>query len=112
MHTLPRTTLYKRHRFLAEMISHGIWLYFRFCLSYRDVEELMAERGVILTYEVVRYWGRKFRQAYANQSRRRHPRPGDTWHLDEVFRTINGQRHYLWRAVDQDGHVLDILVQR
>jgi putative transposase len=112
MHTLPRTTLYKRHRFPAEMISHGVWLYFRFCLSYRDVEELMAERGVILTYEAVRYWGRKFRQAYANQSRRRRPRPGDTGHLDEVFRTINGQRHYLWRAVDQDGHVLDILVQR
>ena len=112
MNTLPPTTLYKRHRFPAEIISHCVWLYFRFCLSYRDVEELMAERGVILTYEAVRYWGRKFGQAYANQLRRRRPRPGDTWHLDEVFLTINGQRHYLWRAVDQDGHVLDILVQR
>jgi putative transposase len=71
----------------------------------------MAERGVLLTYEAVRYWCRKFGQAYANRLRRRRPRPGDKWHLDEVFLTINGARHYLWRAVDQDGHVLDILVQ-
>jgi putative transposase len=103
---------YKRHRFPAEIISHGVWLYFRFCLRYRDVEELMAERGLILTYEAVRSWCRKFGQAYANQLRRRRPRPGDKWHLDEVFLTIRGERHYLWRAVDQDGHVLDILVQR
>jgi putative transposase len=89
-----------------------VWLYFRFCLSYRDVEELMAERGVVLTYEAVRYWCRKFGQTYANQLRRRRPRPGDKWHLDEVFLPINKQRHYLWRAVDQDGHILDILVQR
>ena len=73
---------------------------------------MMAARGVILSYEAVRYWCRKFGQAYANQLRRRRPRPGDKWHLDEVFLTIHGQRHYLWRAVDQDGHVLDILVQR
>jgi putative transposase len=72
----------------------------------------MAERGIILTYEAVRYWCQKFGQAYANALRRRRPRPGDKWHLDEVFLTINGQRYYLWRAVDQDGHVLDILVQR
>jgi putative transposase len=104
--------VYKRHRFPAEIISHCVWLYFRFCLSYRDVEELMAERGVVLTYEAVRYWCRKFGQTYANQLRRRRPRPGDKWHLDEVFLTINKQRHYLWRAVDQDGHILDILVQR
>jgi putative transposase len=107
-----QTNPYKRHRFPAEIISHCVWLYFRFCLSYRDVEELMAERGVILTYEAVRYWCRKFGQAYANQLRRRRPQPGDKWHLDEVFLTIHGERHYLWRAVDQDGHVLDILVQR
>jgi putative transposase len=112
MNLPPTTNLYKRHRFPAEIISHCVWLYFRFCLSYRDVEELMAARGVILTYEAVRYWCRKFGQAYANQLRHRRPRPGDKWHLDEVFLTINGQRHYLWRAVDQDGHVLDILVQR
>jgi putative transposase len=108
----PPTNLYKRHRFPAEIISHCVWLYFRFCLSYRDVEELMAARGVMLTYEAVRYWCRKFGQAYANQLRRRRPRPGDTWHLDEVFLTINGARYYLWRAVDQDGQILDILVQR
>src|SRR5918992_939495 len=106
------TNLYKRHRFPAEIISHCVWLYFRFCLSYRDVEELMAERGISLTYEAVRSWCRKFGQAYANALRQRHPRPGDKWHLDEVFLTIRGTRHYLWRAVDQDGQVLDILVQR
>jgi putative transposase len=106
-----QTNPYKRHRFPAEIISHCVWLYFRFCLSYRDVEELMAERGVSLTYEAVRYWCRKFGQTYANALRRRRPRPGDKWHLDEVFLTINGTRHYLWRAVDQDGHILDILVQ-
>jgi putative transposase len=111
MKTPPTSNPYKRHRFPAEIISHCVWLYFRFCLSYRDVEELMAERGVILTYEAVRYWCRKFGQIYAKQLRRRRPRPGDKWHLDEVFLTINGARHYLWRAVDQDGHVLDILVQ-
>jgi putative transposase len=112
MNPPPTTNPYKRHRFPAEIISHCVWLYFRFCLSYRDVEELMAERGIILTYEAVRSWCRKFGQAYANQLRRRRPRPGDKWHLDEVFLTIHGERHYLWRAVDQDGHILDILVQR
>ena len=111
MTTPPNASPYKRHRFPAEIISHCVWLYFRFCLSYRDVEELMAERGVILTYEAVPYWCWKFGQAYAKQLRRRHPRPGDKWHLDEVFLTIKGARHYLWRGVDQDGHILDILVQ-
>ena len=112
MNTPPTSNPYKRHRFPAEIISHGVWLYFRCCLSYRDVEELMAARGVILTYEAVRYWCRKFGQTYANQLHRRHPRPGDKWHLDEVFLTINKGRHDPWRAVDQEGHVLDILVQR
>src|SRR5918993_5312103 len=102
---------YKRHRFPPMIIGHAVWLYFRFALSYRDVEELLAERGVVVTYETIRQWCRKFGQTYANQLRRRRPRPGDKWHLDEVFLTINGARHYLWRAVDQDGHVLDILVQ-
>jgi len=88
-----------------------VWLYFRFALSYRDVEELLAERGVIVTYETVRQWCRKFGLAYANALRRRRPRPGDQWHLDEMFVQINGVQHSLWRAVDQDGNVLDILVQ-
>jgi putative transposase len=108
----PSTHRYKHHRFPAEIISHGIRLYYRFCLSYRDVEELLFVRGVIVSHEAIRQWCRKFGQAYANQLRRRHPRPGDTWHLDEVFLTIQGERHYLWRGVDQDGKILDILVQR
>jgi putative transposase len=106
------TPTYKNHRFPPEIISHGVWLYFRFSLSYRDVEELLFARGVIVTYEAIRKWCRKFGQSYANQLRRRRPRPGDKWHLDEVFLTIHGERHYLWRAVDQDGNILDILVQR
>jgi putative transposase len=111
MHT-PATNRYKNHCFPAEIISHGVWLYYRFCLSYRDVEELLFVRGIIVSHEAIRKWCRKFGQQYANQLRRRRPRPGDKWHLDEVFLTINGERHYLWRAVDQDGNVLDILVQR
>jgi len=107
----PAAPTYKRHRFPPEIISYSIWLYFRFALSYRDVEELLAERGVIVTYETIRRWCQKFGQQYANTLRRRRMRPGDKWHLDEVFITINGAQHYLWRAVDQDGNVLDILVQ-
>jgi putative transposase len=106
-----RTPSYKRHRFPPAIIAHAVWLYFRFALSYRDVEELLAERGVLVTYETIRQWCRKFGQVYANELRRRRPQPGDTWHLDEVFVSINGVQHYLWRAVDQDGNVLDILVQ-
>jgi putative transposase len=102
---------YKHHRFPAEIISHGVWLYYRFCLSYRDVEELLLARGIIVTYEAIRKWCRRFGQAYANHLRRRRPRPGDKWHLDEVFLMINGVQHYLWRAVNQDGNILDILVQ-
>jgi putative transposase len=112
MTTPVPTNPYKHHRFPGEIISHAVWLYFRFCLSHRDVEELLFTRGVIVSYEAIREWCRKFGQAYANALRRRHPRSGDKWHLDEVVLTINKERHYLWRAVDQDGHVLDILVQR
>ena len=104
-------SLYQRHRFPSEIISHCVWLYFRFSLSFRDVEELMSSRGVSLTYETVREWCLKFGQTYANGLRRKSPRSGDRWHLDEVFLKINGRAHYLWRAVDQDGDVLDILVQ-
>ncbi len=95
-----------------EVIAHAVWLYFCFPLSYRNVEELLAERGVIVSYETIRQWCRKFGQAYANGLRRRQPRPGDKWHLDEVFMRINGETQYLWRAVDQHGAVLDVLVQR
>jgi len=106
---LPPT--YAGYRFPAAIIGHAVWLYFRFARSYRDVEELLAERGVIVTDETIRQWCRKFGQGDANELRRRRSRPGDTWHLDEVFIPINGQQHCLWRAVDQEGHVLDILVQ-
>ncbi len=99
-------------RFPQEIIAHAVWLYFRFNLSFRDVEELLAARGIIVTYETVRQWCLKFGQSYANQLRRRRAQPGDKWHLDEVFLNINGKTHYLWRAVDQQGNVLDILVQR
>src|SRR5271163_3001323 len=100
-----------RHRFPAEIISHAVWLYHVFSLSLRDVELLLAERGVVVSYESVRRWCLKFGPSFADKMRRRRPRPGDTWHLDEVFLRINGEQHYLWRAVDQHGVVLDILVQ-
>ena len=112
MNTPPAATKYKNHRFPVEIISHAVWLYFRFCLSFRDVEELLLERGVVVTYEAIRKWCRKFGQHYANQLRRRQPRPGDKWQMDEVFLTIKGEHHYLWWAVDQEGNVLDILGQR
>ena len=111
--TPPATSeRYKNHRFPGEIISHGVWLSYRFTLSYRDVEELLFERGITVSHEAIRQWCRKFGQDYANRLRRRRPQPGDKWHLDEVFLTIHGERHYLWRAVDQDDNVLDILVQR
>ena len=102
---------YARHRFPPEIIAHAVWLYCRFALSYRDVEELLAERGVVLTDETVRQWCRKFGHSYANALRQRRPQPGDKGHLDEVFVSSNGATSSLWRAVDQDGTVLDILVQ-
>ncbi|MDX3134593.1 IS6 family transposase [Streptomyces europaeiscabiei] len=102
---------YKRLRYPVEVISHCVWLYFRFPLSFREVEELMLERGIVVSYETVRRWCVKFGQRYANSLRRRRPRPGDKWHLDEVFIKINGEQKYLGRAVDQAGMVLDILVQ-
>jgi putative transposase len=104
-------SLYRGHRFPREIISECVWLYFRFGVSFRDVEELMATRGVVVSYETVRCWCDKFGKQYADGLRRRRARTGDKWHLDEVFLKINGVTHYLWRAVDQHGVVLDILVQ-
>jgi putative transposase len=112
MNPLATTNPSKRHRFPSEIIAHGVWLSFRFCLSGRDVEELRLARGVIVTSEGIRTWCRTFGQAYANQLRHRRPQPGDQWHLDEVFLRIQGERHDRWRAVDQDGNGLDLLVQR
>ena len=103
--------LYRGFRYPREIISHVVWLYFRFSLSFRDIEELMASRGIVVTYETIRQWTLRFGQQYAAELRRRQPRRGDKWHLDEVVLTIKGKHHYLWRAVDQDGHVLDVLVQ-
>src|SRR3954465_6252470 len=102
---------YAGYRFPPEVISHAVWLYFRFPLSLRMVEEMLAARGIIVSHESVRQWALKFGQAFANQIRRRLPAAGDKWHLDEVVLKIAGKKHWLWRAVDQDGIVLDILVQ-
>ncbi|MBV8613207.1 MAG: IS6 family transposase, partial [Acetobacteraceae bacterium] len=102
---------YPGYRFPAEIISHAVWLYHTFGLSFRDAELILAERGVTVTYETVRQWCLTFGADFARKLRRRRPKPGDTWHLDEVFLRINGKPHYLWRAVDQHGVVLDILVQ-
>ena len=109
--TTPTCPSYAGYRFPPEIISHAVWLYFRFPLSLRMVDELLAARGIIVSHETVRQWGLKFGQAFANQVRRRLPTAGDKWHLDEVVLTIAGVKHWLWRAVDQTGMVLDILVQ-
>jgi len=100
-----------RHRFPPEIISHAVWLYHVFSLGPRDVELLLAERGIAVSDETVRRWCEKFGQTFAKRLRRRRPRPGGKWHLDEVFIRIQGVQHFLWRAADQDGVVLDILVQ-
>ena len=102
---------YHGYRFPPDIISHAVWLYYRFCLSFRDAEDLLAQRGVTVTYETIRQWCQRFGPVYARRLRRRRGRMGDTWHLDEVFVTIQGRQQYLWRAVDEDGDVLDILVQ-
>jgi putative transposase len=107
----PTPDPHHRHRVPAEIISYAVWLYHVFSPSLRDVELLLAERGVLLSYETVRRWCRKFGDGFVSHLRRRRPRPGDQWHLDEVFVRIQGELHYLWRAVDQDGVVLGILVQ-
>jgi hypothetical protein len=107
----PEPATYPGYRFPAEVISHAIWLYHVFSLSLRDVELILAERGIAVTHESIRRWCLKLGGGIARKLRRRRPRPGDTWHLDEVFIRMNGVLHYLWRAVDQHGVVLDILVQ-
>jgi putative transposase len=109
--TTLRDPLYAGYRYPAELISYAVWLYFRFPLSLRMVEEMLAARGISVTYETIRQWGLKFGREFANRIRRRAPRRGDKWHLDEVVITIAGKKHWLWRAVDQEGFVLDVLVQ-
>jgi putative transposase len=101
---------YRGFRFPAQVIEHAVWLYHCFSLSLRDVETILAARGIVVSYETIRDWSLRFGRTFANALRRRRPRPGDKWYLDEVFIRVRGEPHYLWRAVDQ-GHVLDILVQ-
>ncbi|MFW8642407.1 IS6 family transposase [Rhizobium beringeri] len=104
--------LYRRHRFPAEVIAHAVWLYFRFPLSLRMVEDLLAARGSLSPHQTVRLWAEKFGRTFANEIRRRSSgRLGDKWHLDEAVVSIRGKKHWLWRAVDQDGFVLEVLVQ-
>ena len=102
---------YKRHRFPPEIISYAVWLYHRFNLSHQDIENLLAERGINVTYESIRLWCIKFGAKYARRLRRNHQGHGDTFFIDEVFTKINGKQHYLWRAVDQDGEVVDVFLQ-
>jgi transposase-like protein len=102
---------YARHQFPPAIIRHAVWLYLRFTLSYRDVEELLAERGLDVSYETIRRWVEKFGTAYARNLRRLRPRASDTWHLDEMVVSIQGRHLYLWRAVDAEGEILDLLVQ-
>jgi putative transposase len=109
--TRARDPIYACHRYPAEIISYAVWLYFRFPLSLRMVEEMLAARGIAVTHETIRQWGLKFGQEFAKRIRRRAPRRGDKWHLDEVVISIAGKKQWLWRAVDQDGFVLDVLVQ-
>jgi putative transposase len=106
-----RDPLYRGYRFPAEIISHAVWLYYRFALSHRDIEDLLAERGVQVSYEAIRLWCRRFGPIFAGQLRHRRSRSADKWHLDEVQLKIKGKKHWLWRAVDRDGLVLDLLVQ-
>ena len=106
-----RSSLYKRHRFPPEIIQHVVWLYYRFNRSGRDIEDLMAERGIGISYESIRLWCIKFGPKYAKRLRCRHQGYGDTFFIDEVFVKIQGKQHYLWRAVDQDGEVDDVLLQ-
>ena len=108
---MSKPVSYKRHRFPPQIIAHAVWLYFRFPLSLRLVEEMLLERGIAVSYETVRRWALKFGPAYARRLRRKAPSRRDIWHLDEVVVTIADKKHWLWRAVDQDGYVLDEIVQ-
>jgi putative transposase len=103
---------YKRHRFPAEIIQYAVWLYHRFSLSHRDIEDLLAQSGIDVSYEAVRLWCNKFGPQFAQRLRRKHQGYGDTFFIDEVFVKIQGERHYLWRAVDQDGEVVDVFLQK
>jgi putative transposase len=108
---MTKPVIYKRHRFPPEVITHAVWLYFQFPLSLRLVEEMLLERGILVSYETVQRWALKFGSIYARRLKRKAPSRHDIWHLDEVVITIAGKRHWLWRAIDQNGYVLDEIVQ-
>jgi len=109
---MATSNMYKRHRFPADIIQYAVWLYFRFNLSHRDIEDLLAQRGINVTHESIRLWCNKFGSKYAEKLRRKHPGYGDTFFIDEVFIKVEGKQRYLWRAVDQDGEVVDVFLQQ
>jgi putative transposase len=109
---MTQSKLYKRHRFPPEIIQYAVWLYHRFSLSHRDIEDLLAQRGIEVSYEAIRLWCNKFGSKYVQRLRRKHQGYGDTFYIDEVFVKIQGEQHYLWRAVDQDGEVADVFLQK
>jgi putative transposase len=109
---MKNTNIYAGYRYPAQIISHAVWLYHRFTLSFRNIEELLATRGIAVSYKTIRQWCQKFGQKYCHHIRKNRGPLGETWYLDEVFIKINGVQHYLWRAVDQDGDEIDILVQK
>ncbi len=109
---MNKSNIYKRYRFPSEIIQYAVWLYYRFNLSHRDIEELLAERGINVTYETIRLWCNRFGSIYTARLKRKHRGYGDTFFIDEVFVRIEGKQHYLWRAVDQDGEVVDVFLQK
>ena len=109
---MNNSNMYKRYRFPAEIIRFAVWLYYRFNVSHRDIEDLLAQRGIIVTHESIRLWCNKFGSKYSARLRKRHQGYGDTFFIDEVFIKIDGKQHYLWRAVDQDGEVVDVFLQK
>ncbi len=109
---MNKSNIYKRYRFPSEIIRYAVWLYYRFNLSHRDIEDLLAERGINVTYEAIRLWCNRFGPIYTARLKRKHRGYGDTFFIDEVFVRIDGKQHYLWRAVDQDGEVVDVFLQK
>ena len=109
---MKNSNIYAGYRYPAQIISHAVWLYHRFTLSFRDIEELLAARCIVVSYETIRQWCKKYGSIYCNQIKKNHGQLGDTWYLDEVFIKINGVLHYLWRAVDQGGDEIELLVQK
>ena len=109
---MKNQNIYKRYRYPSIIIQYAVWLYYRFNLSHRDIEDLLAERGINVTYEAIRLWCNRFGPKYAARLKRKHQGYGDTFFIDEVFIRINGKQHYLWRAVDQDGEVVDVFLQK